>query len=90
MVPLGLLGAAELGEVVEVQGVKRCASGPAGERAAHRSCQDRIEDMGVRVGKVVEVLSNGGRGPLLLKVDESRIALGRGMAMKILVRRIDE
>jgi ferrous iron transport protein A len=90
MIPLGLLGAAELGEVVEVRGGKRCASGPVGEGAAHRSCQDRVEDLGVRVGKIVEVLSNGGPGPLLLKVDESRIAMGRGIAMKILVRRIGE
>jgi ferrous iron transport protein A len=89
MIPLGLLGAAELGEVVEVRRGKICASGPVGE-GAHRSCQDRIEDLGVRVGKIVEVLSNGGPGPLLLKVDESRIAMGRGIAMKILVRRIGE
>ncbi len=43
--------------------------------------------MGIRKGKSVEMLNNEGRGPLLLKVDESRIAVGRGMAMKILVRR---
>jgi ferrous iron transport protein A len=86
MIPLGLLGTAERGEVVEVQKGKRCASALAG----HRSCQERIEDMGVRVGKVVEVLSNGRHGPLLLKVDESRIAMGRGIAMKILVRRSEK
>jgi len=44
-------------------------------------------DMGLRPGKQVEMLTNSGGGPLLLKVDESRIALGRGMAMKIYVRR---
>ena len=43
--------------------------------------------MGLRVGKSVEMLSNAGGGPLLIKVDESRIAMGRGVAMKILVRR---
>lgn len=43
--------------------------------------------MGIRIGKSIEMLTNEGRGPLLLKVDESRIAVGRGMAMKILVRR---
>jgi ferrous iron transport protein A len=90
MIPLGLLGAAERAEVMEVRSGKGNASVPAGERAAQRSCQDRIEDMGVRVGKFVEVLSNGGSGPLLLKVDESRIAMGRGIAMKILVRRSEK
>jgi len=89
MIPLGLLGAEERAEVVEVREDKRCAFALAGENA-QRSCQDRIEDMGVRVGKMVEVLNNGGRGPLLLKVDESRIAMGRGIAMKILVRRSEK
>lgn len=46
----------------------------------------RLEDMGLRVGKSVEILNNRG-GPVLVRVDESRIAIARGMAMKILVRR---
>jgi ferrous iron transport protein A len=87
MMPLGLLSAAERAEVVEVKSGRRCAPGHAAGGTAPRSCQDRVEDMGVRVGKIVEVLSNEGRGPILLKVDESRIAMGRGMAMKIMVRR---
>jgi ferrous iron transport protein A len=41
--------------------------------------------MGLRVGKSVEMLNNGG-GPVLVKVDESRIAVDRGMAMKIMVK----
>jgi len=50
-----------------------------------RDC--RVEDMGLREGKTVEVLSNGGRGPMLLKLEQTRLALGRGLAMKIFVRR---
>ena len=46
--------------------------------------------MGFRVGKTVEMLNNGGQGPLLIKVDESRLALGRGIAMKIMVRRKEQ
>jgi ferrous iron transport protein A len=42
--------------------------------------------MGLRVGKRVEMLRNGA-GPVLVKVDESRIAVGRGVAMRITVRR---
>jgi ferrous iron transport protein A len=38
----------------------------------------------------VEVLNNPGHGPLLVKVDESRLALGRGVAMKVSVRRMGE
>jgi ferrous iron transport protein A len=46
----------------------------------------RLEDMGIRIGKSVEMLNNGS-GPALLRVDESRIAIARGMAMKIMIRR---
>ena len=85
--PLGLLGAGEKAEILEVRGnvpVDRCCAGPAPAPCSH-AC--RIEDMGIRTGKTVEMLSNEGRGALLLKVDESRIAIGRGIAMKIMVRR---
>jgi ferrous iron transport protein A len=50
----------------------------------------RVEDMGIRPGKTVEMLSNEGGRALLVKVDESRIAVGRAVAMKIMVRRIDD
>ena len=46
--------------------------------------------MGLRVGKIIEMLNNEGRGPILLKVDESRIAIGRGMAMKVMVRKTEQ
>jgi ferrous iron transport protein A len=78
MFPLGLLDIGETGEIVAVRGAG-AATGYVGD------C--RVEDLGLRVGKQVEMLANGGSGPLLLKVDESRLAIGRGMAMKILVRR---
>ncbi len=76
MVPLGLLRLGDRAEVVKIiSGKHPCA---------------RIEEMGFRVGKTIEMLSNGGQGPLLIKVDESRLALGRGLAMKIMVRRKDQ
>ncbi len=80
MMPLGLLSPGEQGEIIAVR-----------FHASH-SCDGcrtecRSEDMGLRVGKSVEMLNNGGGGPILLKVDESRIAVDRGLAMKIMVRR---
>ena len=36
-------------------------------------------------GEIVAIRDGG--GAILLKVDESRLAVGRGMAMKIMVRR---
>ena len=76
MMQLGLLAVGEIGEIVAVRvtGAGQCSS----------DC--RVEDLGLRVGKMVEVLNNGG-GPMLLKLDESRIAVARGIAMKIMVRR---
>ncbi len=45
----------------------------------------RIQEMGLRLGKTVEILNNGARGPILLKIDELRIAIGRTAAMDIMV-----
>ncbi len=81
MAPLGLLSRGEQAEIVEIKGQKSCVHGSSKNQLCH------AEDMGLRVGKMVEMLNNAGRGSLLVKVDESRIAIGRGMAMKIMVRR---
>ena len=72
--PLGLLGDGESAEIVAVAGADR------------GGCASRAEDMGLRIGKRVQMLSNGA-GPVLVKVDESRIAVDRGVAMKIKVTR---
>ena len=105
MFPLGLLSNGERGEVVETaafgNGGGAAAAGPGFGHVhrhgcggcsghAHGAGRPRVEDLGIRAGKVVEMLSNEGRGALLVKVDESRIAVGRGVAMKIMVRRTDD
>jgi ferrous iron transport protein A len=87
MMPLALLSPGESGEIVTVNvhtpKDKPCCGQCGGER--HKS-DNRVEEMGLRAGKTVEMLSNCS-GPLLLRIDESRIAISRGMAMKIKVRR---
>ena len=45
----------------------------------------RLAAMGVAVDSPLEVLQNRGRGPVLVLVRDTRIALGRGEAAKILV-----
>jgi Fe2+ transport system protein FeoA len=50
----------------------------------------RIEDMGIREGKTVEMLNNEGGMSLLVRVDETRIALSRSVAMKIMVKRKED
>lgn len=81
MTPLGLLIIGEQAEIVEIKGPRDCVCGSERSQLCH------AEDMGLRIGKTVEILNNEGRGSLLIKVDESRIAIGRGMAMKIMVKK---
>jgi len=45
----------------------------------------RLTALGLVAGAPVEVLQNRRRGPLLVRVRDSRIALGRGEAAKVLV-----
>ena len=78
MLSLGLLSIGEKGEVVGIR-----------QKGLVNQCMDvkddlcaRIENMGLRVGKIVEMLSNQGQGPLLVKVDNTRIAVARNLAMK--------
>jgi len=54
---------------------------------AQNQASDHLMNMGLRPGRRIEMITNRGTGPLVLRVDESRIALARGMAMKIYVRR---
>lgn len=45
----------------------------------------RLAAMGLVVDAPLLVLQNTGRGPMLVKVRETRLALGRGEAAKVLV-----
>jgi ferrous iron transport protein A len=64
---------------------------PAGARAVVQSLRSgrevagRLSAMGLIAGAPVEVLQNRGSGPLLVRVRDTRIALGRGEALKIVV-----
>lgn len=82
MAPLWLLSCGEKAEILEIREKKGLSSGNG------KGHVTQAENMGLRVGNTIEMLNNGGRGPLLVKVDESRIAIGREMAMKIMVRRM--
>ncbi len=84
MMPLGLLSPGERGEIIAIRFHQ--PQNPCEECCTERKKTGcRLEDLGLRVGKSVEMLSNS--SPILVKIDESRIAVDRGMAMKIMVRR---
>lgn len=84
MIPIWLLAAGERAEVMGIRGGGNMSEGSL-PGCSEGLC--RIGDMGLRTGKIVEMLNNEGQGALLLKIDESRIAIDRAMAMKILVRK---
>ncbi|HDQ71675.1 MAG TPA: ferrous iron transport protein A [Chloroflexi bacterium] len=52
-----------------------------------RGILSRMASLGFTPGAEVTVLQNFGRGPLIARVRDARVALGRGEAGKIRVRR---
>lgn len=59
-------------------------------RAGHRLRQ-RLGDLGLTVGMTVRVVQGDGTGPVILAVkNDSRLAVGRSMAQKIMVRHSEE
>jgi ferrous iron transport protein A len=46
--------------------------------------------MGLLPGKIIEVVRNTNTGPVEINVMGSNLAIGRGIASKILVEEIDE
>ena len=53
--------------------------------AVGRHAASRLASLGLTPGAEVDVTQNLGRGPLIVTVRGTRIALGRGEAAKILV-----
>lgn len=93
MMPLELLSPGEQGEITEVKHCGGCGGGCHSNghhheqhgQGSHKAIATRAEEMGLRVGKVVQVLKNDGN-LLLLLVDEARIAIDRRMARTISVK----
>ena len=48
----------------------------------------RLMDLGLTYGTVVQIVRNFGRGPIIVSVRNTDIALGRGIARKIWVEKI--
>jgi len=73
LVPLDELHSREEGAVVEVRGGKGFAC--------------RLAPLGFTPGVPLTMVQNYGHGPLIVRVRDTRIALGRGEAAKIIVQR---
>lgn len=87
---LELLTPGERGEIIEINHCGGCGGGchrhehHESNQGQHAHRFTRAEEMGLRVGKMVEVLKNEGN-LLLLLVDEARIAIDRKIARNIRV-----
>ncbi|MEW6132108.1 MAG: FeoA family protein [Pseudomonadota bacterium] len=53
-----------------------------------KELKSRLSAMGLTEGAHLTVLQNRGNGPVLVKVRDTRIALGRGEAIKVLVEQV--
>lgn len=73
VVSLSALHSGEHGEVVKLAG--------------GRGMLSRMTALGFTPGADVTVVQNFGRGPLITRVRDARIALGRGEAKRVYVRR---
>lgn len=62
------------------------ASGVVVDMAGGHAFQDRLMSMGLLLGSTVRVVRAGGRGPTLVAVGETRLAVGRGMSEKVMVQ----
>jgi ferrous iron transport protein A len=52
--------------------------------------RQRLGEMGIHPGDIVTILRYGAlRGPILIEIHGSQVALGRGIASKILVEEVE-
>ncbi len=74
LIPLAMVRPGWTVEIVSVRGGRRL--------------QRRLADMGLGPGVLVNVLNSQMPGPVILNLRGSRVALGHGMTMRILVRMV--
>ena len=88
MISLVQLNKGEKGKIIEI------SKNNSKDNSLHPSgcprAEGRAVELGLRLGKIIEVLQTGKTGPILVKVDETRIALGYGLASKIMVKKTEE
>lgn len=62
----------EIGRIIEIQG--------------GIGLSRRLEVMNIRLGKnIKKITSNPLRGPIIIEIDQRKVAIGRGMAAKVIV-----
>jgi len=73
-----------------LSGLSAGARGIVWQLRGGREFTNRVATLGFTLGAQVVVVENHGRGPILVELRSTRVALGRGEAAKILVQASDE
>ncbi len=71
MIPLAMVSDKDEVKLVEIHGGRRM--------------RKRLADLGLNIGMTLRVIQHNGHGPIILAVKDARMAIGRGMAQRILV-----
>jgi ferrous iron transport protein A len=77
------------GEFVSLDRLPSGAAGIVRGLSGGRGFASRLAALGLSIGSEVQMLQNRGNGPLLVLVRHTRIALGRGEAVKIHVGELE-
>lgn len=75
IIPLNMLNNGNKGRVIE-------------HKNYGRGLQRHMEDLGLNEGVEIKILSAGNPGPFLLELNGCQVAVGQGMAEKILVENV--
>ena len=71
IVPLAMISSGEKARITSIIG--------------GRGIREHLFDMGLSIGSEIEILKQGFPGPFLIAVKETRLAIGQGIAQKIMV-----
>ncbi len=72
--------------VVDITRLKTGESGIVARIGGGYGLTSRVQNLGIRVGKRInKVSSHFGQGPQIIRIDNTQIALGYGMAKRIMV-----
>jgi ferrous iron transport protein A len=74
-------------EIISLSEMKSGQEGIVTEIIGGEDVVRRLDALGVRSGKIIKKISSSlRRGPLVFEVEKTQIAVGRGIAQKILIK----
>jgi ferrous iron transport protein A len=72
--PLGMLPEGAMAKIVEIHG--------------GRGLCRRLAELGFSIGGTIRLVKSHSPGPVVVEVRDSRVAIGRGVAMKVMVEEV--